>query len=67
MGGPKIVVTLYYFSRVSCLKFNHAIIIKDFDNFFFFGHIHNQGTQQDGLMEKDCKTLFWILITFTIS
>jgi hypothetical protein len=35
-GRAKIVVTLYYFSRVSCLKFNHAIIIKNIDNFFHF-------------------------------
>jgi len=66
-GGAKIVVTLYYFSGVSCLKFNHVIIIKDFHKFFHFGHIHNQGTQKDGLMEKGLQKLFWIFITFTIS
>ncbi len=31
------------------------------------GHIHNQGTQKDDLMKKNCKGLFWIFITFTIS
>ncbi len=32
-----------------------------------YGHIHNQGTQKDGLTKKDCKGLFWIFITFIIS
>jgi len=30
--GGKIVVTLYYFSKVPCLNFNHVIIMKDFHN-----------------------------------
>ncbi len=36
LRGPKIVITLYIFSRVPCLKFNHVIIMKDFHNIFAY-------------------------------
>jgi len=33
--------------------------------FKIYGHIHNQGTQKDGLTEKKTtKDYFWIFITF---
>jgi hypothetical protein len=32
-GVGKIVVTLYYFSKVTCFKLNHVIIMKDVHNF----------------------------------
>ncbi len=37
-GGAKIVVTLYCFSRVPYLNFNHIIIVKDFHNVFAYYH-----------------------------
>jgi hypothetical protein len=33
MERVKIIVTLYYFARISCLKFNHVIIMKKFTIF----------------------------------
>jgi len=35
-GGTKIVVTLYYISRIPCLNFNHVSIMKDFHNVFAY-------------------------------
>jgi hypothetical protein len=34
--GAKIVVTLYCFSKVPCLNFNHVIIMKGFHNVFTY-------------------------------
>jgi hypothetical protein len=34
--GGMIVVTLYYFSRVPYLNFNHVIIMKKFHNIFAY-------------------------------
>jgi len=36
MGGPKIVVKLYYFWRVLGLSFNHVIIMKHFHKGFAY-------------------------------
>jgi hypothetical protein len=34
--GAKIIITLYFISRVPCLNFNHVIIINDFHNDFAY-------------------------------
>ncbi len=34
--GAKIVVSLYYFPKVSCLNFNHVIIMKKNCNIFAY-------------------------------
>jgi hypothetical protein len=36
LRGGNIIVTLYCFSRVPCLNFNHVIIMKDFHKFYAY-------------------------------
>ncbi len=36
LWGAKIVVILYYFSKVPCLNFNYVIIVKYFHNVFSY-------------------------------
>jgi len=63
LGGVKIVVTLYFFLGVSCLNFNHVIIMKDFHNVFAY---YDKSKHKKNQMSKKLQFFVFFIASYVM-